>query len=289
MVNRIMKIEHFKKNKDYLICLDSDGTVFNSQEIKFRKVVIPCMIRTFRLEPASGLASETAEYVNLYSRWRGIGRYDALLKVFELLKENEEAKKSGFTFPDTLSLQIWLETEQKPCKAALTKYVEKTQEPFLLRVIEWEEALEQGINKEMRGIPVFEHVSECLKKASRYADIIVISSETSDILNREWEESGLNTYVNMIAGKEAGKKESIIRSVKSGSYEDDHAIMIGDAPGDFDAARKNNILFYPINPGKETDSWKRFLDESLDRFFQGSYTGLYQSDLVSEFMKILGH
>ena len=43
-------------------------------------------------------------------------------------------------------------------------------------------------------------------------------------------------------------------------------LMIGDAPGDLKAARANGALFYPINPGAEDLSWKRFHDEAFDRF-----------------------
>ena len=38
--------------------------------------------------------------------------------------------------------------------------------------------------------------------------------------------------------------------------------MVGDAPGDLKAAKANKALFYPINPGSEDASWKRFHDEA---------------------------
>ena len=59
--------------------------------------------------------------------------------------------------------------------------------------------------------------------------------------------------------------------------------MIGDAPGDYKAARGNGALFYPINPGDEEASWKRLHDEGLDRFFTGRYAGDYEAALVREF------
>ena len=60
-------------------------------------------------------------------------------------------------------------------------------------------------------------------------------------------------------------------------------LMIGDAPGDFNAAKKNNALFFPINPGAEEKSWERLFGEALDRFFKGSYAGDYEAQLVKEF------
>ena len=59
--------------------------------------------------------------------------------------------------------------------------------------------------------------------------------------------------------------------------------MIGDAPGDMKAAKANNALFYPIIPGREIQSWKRFGDEAFDRFINGRYAGEYEQKLIAEF------
>ena len=59
--------------------------------------------------------------------------------------------------------------------------------------------------------------------------------------------------------------------------------MIGDAPGDFKAAKSNGALFLPINPGNEEASWERLDKEGLGRFFAGTYAGDYETTLVKEF------
>jgi len=59
--------------------------------------------------------------------------------------------------------------------------------------------------------------------------------------------------------------------------------MIGDAPGDFKAARSNGAVFFPINPGDEEASWGRLYREGLDRFFGGTYAGEYEASLVNAF------
>jgi len=59
--------------------------------------------------------------------------------------------------------------------------------------------------------------------------------------------------------------------------------MIGDAPGDFKAAKSNGALFFPINPGNEETSWERLYKEGLGRFFAGTYAGEYEKALVKEF------
>ncbi len=63
--------------------------------------------------------------------------------------------------------------------------------------------------------------------------------------------------------------------------------MIGDAPGDMNAAKANNALFYPINPGNEIQSWKRFHDEAFDRFIKGRYAGAYEQKVIAEFDEYL--
>ena len=45
--------------------------------------------------------------------------------------------------------------------------------------------------------------------------------------------------------------------------------MIGDAPGDLKAARANDALFFPINPGHEDESWERFYEEAVHKFLAG--------------------
>ncbi|HNV21915.1 MAG TPA: HAD family hydrolase, partial [Candidatus Hydrogenedentes bacterium] len=68
-----------------------------------------------------------------------------------------------------------------------------------------------------------------------------------------------------------------------GRYEHTKMLMIGDAPGDMKAARANNALFFPINPGDEDKSWKRLYEEGLDKFFAGEFAGDYEASLIKEF------
>ena len=74
-----------------------------------------------------------------------------------------------------------------------------------------------------------------------------------------------------ICGQEIGtKKESLARprTIRPAS-----TLMIGDAPGDYEAAQANQALFFPINPGGEEPSWKRLYEEGIDRFLAGTFAG----------------
>ena len=85
------------------------------------------------------------------------------------------------------------------------------------------------------------------------------------------------------AGQEMGTKTEHLKYAAVGKYAAGKVLMIGDAPGDFQAARKNGALFFPINPGREEQSWERLHGEALDRFFTGGYAGDYEAKLVKEF------
>jgi phosphoglycolate phosphatase-like HAD superfamily hydrolase len=98
---------------------------------------------------------------------------------------------------------------------------------------------------------------------------------------------GIDKLVRFIAGQELGTKSEHLESAAKDKYAPEKILMIGDAPGDLKAAKSIGALFYPITPGSEDESWKRFHDEALDRFFGMNYTGAYQEGLFAEFNKSL--
>ena len=75
--------------------------------------------------------------------------------------------------------------------------------------------------------------------------------------------------------------------VKKG-YETDKVLMVGDAPGDRDAAVKNGVWYYPILVGKEGFSWERLLNEAFPKLLDGSFDEAYQAQLIREFEANLG-
>jgi phosphoglycolate phosphatase-like HAD superfamily hydrolase len=126
-------------------------------------------------------------------------------------------------------------------------------------------------------------VRESLEKLNQFADAMCISQTPADALKREWSEHGIDGFVQMIAGQEMGTKTEHIKFAAKDKYAPTKILMIGDAPGDFNAAKKNGALFFPINPGTEEKSWERLIGEALDRFFKGTYAGDYEAQLVKEF------
>ncbi|HAM38505.1 MAG TPA: haloacid dehalogenase [Elusimicrobia bacterium] len=276
-------LRDFKKEKDFLIGIDSDGCAFDTMEIKHKECFTPNIINEWDLQAVSKYAREASEFVNLYSKWRGINRFPALIMVFDLLSEREEVKKRSVEMPKVDSLRKWIEKETKLGNPALEKIVKETNDPVLTRTLKWSKEVNNTVAKFVRGVPPFPFVRESLEAMSKIADIIVVSATPGEALVREWKEHGIDKYVKVIAGQEMGTKKEHLAIAVEGRYDKDKVLMIGDANGDMKAAHVNNVHFYPINPGKEDASWERLYIESLKKFTEGKYAGEYEKKLIAEF------
>lgn len=269
---------------EFLIAIDSDGCAFDTMEIKHKECFIPNIIKHWELQPVSKYARAAGEFVNLYSKWRGINRFPALLMTFDLLAEWDKVLERGWTPPDIPNLRHWVETESKLGNPALQAYCDQHDHPDMHRALAWSKAVNDTVNDIVQGgLPAFPFVRESLEKAQPRADMLVCSQTPTEALQREWEEQGIDEFVFAIAGQELGKKSEHIAMASQGRYEPSKMLMIGDAPGDRKAAEDNNALFFPIMPGEEDSSWKLLYEEALDKFFDGSYAGAYQDALIAKF------
>jgi hypothetical protein len=78
------ELKAFKAKHDFFVGIDSDGCAFDSMEIKHKECFIPNIIKHWDLQAVSKYARMAAEFVNLYSKWRGINRWPALVMVFDV-------------------------------------------------------------------------------------------------------------------------------------------------------------------------------------------------------------
>lgn len=276
-------LKDFQPKKKFFIGIDSDGCAFDTMEVKHKECFIPNIVKYWDLQAVCKYARQAAEFINLYSKWRGINRFPALTMVFDLLAGREEVKKRGVQIPAVRSLRDWIRSENKLGNPALKKRVDETGDPILERTLRWSEAVNDAIAGLVRGVPPFPYVRECLEAMAPVADIVVVSATPCEALSREWEEHGIARYAEIIAGQEMGTKKEHLSFAARGKYEPDHILMIGDAPGDRKAAKANDALFYPINPGGEERSWQRFFEEAFKRFIHGEYAGFYEETLIAEF------
>ncbi len=279
---RALQPEH-----DFFIGIDSDGCAFDTMEIKQKECFIPNIILHWNLQAVSKYAREAAEFVNLYSAWRGTNRFPALVKTFDLLERRPEVRRRGVAVPKVRPLREWIERENRLGNPALIEAVERTGDPVLRRALEWSEEVNRTVARIVRGVPPFPFVRESLERMQPHADVVVVSATPAEALLREWEEHDLGRYTRLIAGQEMGKKSEHLQLAAGGKYAENHVLMVGDAPGDLRAARANEALFYPIEPGHEEESWERFYEEALDRFLSGTYAGEYEAERIASFQRLL--
>lgn len=272
-----------KPEKEFFVGIDSDGCAFDTMEIKQKECFCPNFIRYFKMQPVSKYARETWEFVNLYSTNRGCNRFIAVNETLRLLAQRPEIKARNFTVPDPSPLLEWTKKETKLGNPALKVYAAAVNDPFISQTLEWSLKVNEDIERMVFGITPFPWVKECLEKLSPMADAMVVSQTPYEALKREWEENKIDNYLRMIAGQEHGTKTEHLKYAAKGKYPDEKILMIGDANGDLKAAKSNGVLFFPINPGKEEQSWERLFREGLDRFFAGTYKGSYEDKLISEF------
>ena len=254
-------------------------------ELKHKECFIPNIINSYELQGISKYARQAAEFVNLYSKSRGINRFPALIEALEWLQRRPEVAARGVKIQLPPGLVKWLKEETKLGNPALKQAVERTGDADLKQAYEWSVAVNDTVEQFVRGVPPFPFVRDCLEKLAPKADMIVCSATPGDALKREWEEHSIHTFVEAICGQEVGTKKEILNVAKK--YPANHGLMIGDAPGDHKAAVANSALFFPINPGAEEVSWKRLYDEGIDRFLSGSFAGAYQQQLLDEFDRYL--
>ena len=266
---------------DFLVGIDSDGCVFDSMELKHKECFIPAFINHYELQGVSKYAREASEFVNLYSKSRGANRFPALVEQLDWLRRRPEVKARGIRVVRPEGLIQWAAKETKLGNPALEKAVAATGDADLKQALAWSVAVNKAIADMVRGVPPFPFVRECLTRFAGHADMLVCSQTPNAALEAEWAEHDLSKYVLAICGQEIGSKKESLAAAKQ--YPTNHTLMIGDAPGDYKAAAANNCLFFPINPGAEETSWRRLHDEGIRRFFDGTFAGGYQQQLLDEF------
>lgn len=272
-----------KPQHEFFIGIDSDGCVFDTMEVKQKNFFIPNALKFFDLQPISKELREAWEFVNLYSVHRGGNRFTSLIKVFELLKERQSIKDRIHILPDLSFLVNWVNSETRLSNSNLLKYFQLNYHPDLAKVVAWTEAVNKDITEKMGSIPPFPAARKAVEILSPHSDMMIVSQTPLEALEREWKEHNLEKFVMAIAGQEHGTKTEHITLGTAGRYTVNKILMIGDARGDQDAAFNNGVLFYPVIPGRENESWERFINEGFEKFINGTYAGEYENRLLSEF------
>jgi phosphoglycolate phosphatase-like HAD superfamily hydrolase len=282
-VNTKEEIAAFKPTKEFFIGIDSDGTAFDSMNIKHVKSMFPAAVEVWNVNEGRAEFEKIWFTINLYSKSRGINRFTGLLRALE-----EQWELGGKAIvEDTAPLRDFVEKSEALSNTALHSWMEKYPHPLLDTVMRWSLRSDELFEEHTKGLLPFVNVETALNKMAEKADIMVVSSASGKGLDKDWSFSGLTKYTALLAGQEIGSKQVQLRLGAAEKYPPNKILMIGDAPGDMEAARSNNALFFPVMPGSEEESWRRLREEALPRFFAGTFQGEYEDFLVREFLDFL--
>ena len=269
-------LDNFNKQKDFLICIDSDGCAIDTMDIKHIKCFGPCMVTEWNLEEWKEPILERWNEVNLYTLTRGINRFKGL--AVALIEINEKY----ITIEGLDEFVRWTEETKELSNESLEVEIEKTNNICLKKALEWSKSVNKAIDllSDDEKCP-FEGVKEAIILAKKVADIAIVSSANEKAVLDEWNKHGLLENVDIVLTQNIGSKSYCINKLIAKGYSRNNVLMVGDALGDLKAAEENEALYYPIMVRKEKESWIRFSKEALERFTSNSYYGEYQEKVIA--------
>lgn len=275
-------LDNFNKQKDFLICIDSDGCAIDTMDIKHIKCFGPCMVTEWNLEEWKEPILERWNEVNLYTLTRGINRFKGLAVALIEINEKYIAIEGLDEFVR------WTEETKELSNESLEVEIEKTNNICLKKALEWSKSVNKSIDllSDDEKCP-FEGVKEAIILAKKVADIAIVSSANEKAVLDEWNKHGLLENVDIVLTQNIGSKSYCINKLIAKGYSRNNVLMVGDALGDLKAAEENEALYYPIMVRKEKESWIRFSKEALERFTSNSYYGEYQEKVIAEFKENL--
>lgn len=276
------KLSEYKKKKEFLVCVDSDGCAMDTMDIKHIRCFGPCMVTEWGLEEWKDEILSRWNDINLYTMTRGINRYKGLSIALSEINE----KYTPIEDLDTLAK--WVESSPELSNGALEKAIAANDSVSLKKALSWSRA----VNTSITALPgeeklPFRGVKEALAFAHEKVDVAIVSSANLDAVLEEWEKYELLGHTDIVLAQDSGSKAFCIGELLKAGYEKDHVLMCGDAPGDLDAAQKNGVFYYPILVRHEAESWQEFVDKAVSRLLDGSYGGVYQQEKIDAFLNNL--
>lgn len=274
----------YQKKKDFLVCVDSDGCAMDTMDIKHIRCFGPCMVTEWGLEQWKDEILDRWNEVNLYTMTRGINRFKGLSLALQEVDEKYKPIEELDVLVD------FAENSSELSNSAVQRAIDARPGSIMLKkMLSWSLAVNASINElpQEEKLP-YQGVREALAYAQQYADVAIVSSANLDAVLDEWELYGLLEHTDIVLAQNAGSKAFCIGELVKKGYALDHVLMCGDAPGDLDAAKQNNVFYYPILVRHEKESWAEFTAQGLNHLLNNSYAGAYQEMKINQFLKNLG-
>lgn len=262
----------FKKKKNYLLCVDSDGCAMDTMNVKHFRCFGPCFADEWHISARESVLKRWNE-INLYRLTRGINRFKGLAQILcELYPGDNECA----------SFKAWTDTAKELSESSVQAQIDAGGGEVFKKALSWSQATNRAIKALPDGCKTaFNGVREALAAAHVNFDIAIVSSANYDAVRDEWERCGLLEHADCITTQRDGSKARCIAGLVKKGYVPANAVMVGDAPGDLDAAEKNGVSFYPILVGHEEESWGK-INDVLNEFLNGG-----KIDLKMQFIENL--
>ena len=278
--------DSFAKKHDFLVCVDSDGCVMDTMNCKHFHCFGPCMVAEWGLEAWKDEILDRWNVINLFSMTRGINRFKGLAMALGEINE-KYTKIVGIE-----ALQHWADTapalsNDGAAKAAAEAAGENAR-LVLTKALNWSKAVNAAIVKldEALKIP-YEGAKEGLAAAHAFADVAMVSSANRDAVEEEWGKFGLLEHTDIVLAQDIGSKAACIKEMLKFGYDPKKVVMVGDAPGDCDAAEKNGVHYYPILVNHEKESWDEAIAVAFGKLQSGDYAD-YGAEKKKAFLENLG-
>lgn len=276
----------FVKKHDYLICVDSDGCVMDTMNCKHFHCFGPCMVHEWVLEPWQEEILHRWNEINLFRMTRGINRFEALAIVLEEISEKYTP------IIGVSGLKHWVNTAPALSNDSILEAIMACEDDdtrlCLQKALVWSLAVNDHINRLPEELKKpFDGALECLAACHAVADVAMVSSANRDAVEEEWEKFGLLEHTDIVLAQDVGSTDYCISKMLSFGYDPQKVLMVGDAPGDRDAAEKTGIWYFPILVNWEEECWSELREGALDLFLAGSY-GSIQEEKNQVFVENLG-
>ncbi len=278
--------EAFERKHDYLVCVDSDGCVMDTMNCKHFHCFGPCMVTEWSLEPWQDAILARWNEVNLFSMTRGINRFKALAICLT------EIDKTCKPITGVADLQHWADTAPALSNDGIAKAAQEAQteeaKTVFTKALSWSKAVNAAIGQlpEEMKVP-YAGAKEGLAAAHQFADVAMVSSANRDAVEEEWGKFGLLEHTDIVLAQDVGSKAACIAAMLKFGYDLDKVLMVGDAPGDCDAAEKNGVHYYPILVNHEQESWAEAVAQGFGHLRGGTYAP-YGAAKKAEFLRNLG-
>ena len=276
----------FERKHDYLVCVDSDGCVMDTMNCKHFHCFGPCMVTEWGLEEWKEEILDRWNVINLFSMTRGINRFKGLAMALKEI-DGKYAKITGVD-----ALVHWADTAPALSNDGVAKAAAEATDPdaklVLEKALSWSKAVNAAIVELPEELKVpYNGAKEGLAAAHAFADVAMVSSANRDAVEEEWGKFGLLEHTDIVLAQDIGSKAACIAAMLKFGYDLDKVVMVGDAPGDCDAAEKNNVYYYPILVNREKESWDEAIAVGFGKLQSGEYAA-YEVQKKKEFLANLG-